>query len=232
MNGHKDADGKFHPHNDTSNKLSSHQVESSKHGSVNHSDVDKLKQSKQTVEQRYSKEDIEGGESLFDNWISGSPQEWVQILGDEYPLSKKTRDNWWNHNSLGYCVWDDPEGRWSNEKSVVVLTDKDKDSLIRYWIDEKKDDELEDNRIRDRDDRYHKQARDEVGDALGTPIDEIHGSENAFQNFSISGWEGNHKVEVVVPFSVTPEQLKQVENKGWKVVSVGNGIKIEKEGFH
>jgi hypothetical protein len=46
LNGHKDADGKFHPHNDTSNKLSSHQVESSKHGSVNHSDANKLKNKK------------------------------------------------------------------------------------------------------------------------------------------------------------------------------------------
>ena len=46
MNGHKDADGKFHPHNDTSNKLSSHQVESSKHGSVNQSDANKLKNKK------------------------------------------------------------------------------------------------------------------------------------------------------------------------------------------
>ena len=45
-NGHKDKDGKFHPHSDSSNKLSSHQVESSKHGSVNQSDANKLKNKK------------------------------------------------------------------------------------------------------------------------------------------------------------------------------------------
>ncbi len=46
MNGHKDADGKFHPHNDSSKKLSSHQVESSKQSHVVETDAQALKRNK------------------------------------------------------------------------------------------------------------------------------------------------------------------------------------------
>ncbi len=46
MDGHKDKDGKFHPHSDSSSKLSSHQVESSKQLKVNHKNAYKIKNKK------------------------------------------------------------------------------------------------------------------------------------------------------------------------------------------
>jgi len=136
MKGFKDKSGKFRP---TGNKTKSTLKKSDirKKQTVGVNKVNSVLRTKETVQQKYSEEDYEGGQSLFDNWIGESPQEWVQILGDKYPLSKKTHDNWWNHNSLGYSVFDDPDGEWKNDKEVVVLTDRDRDSLIRFWIDEK-----------------------------------------------------------------------------------------------
>ncbi len=45
-NGFKDKDGKFHPTENDSKKLSSHQVENAKQSSVNHNDVNKIKENK------------------------------------------------------------------------------------------------------------------------------------------------------------------------------------------
>ena len=220
--GFKDSSGKFHP---TGNNGTS-----SRDKSISTSGV-KI-QPLSRIQSKFTEEDIEGGREFFDNFICEHPQEWLQIIDqDKYPFSKKTHDNLWDHNMCGWAVWDDDEGRYANDKEVRILSDRDKDSIIRYWIDEKKEEELERKSEREFHERLENKVRNELSEATGVDIAEIHGSETAMMNFQIEGYEGNHAITTVLPFSLTPDKLKEMEKQGYEILSVGNGIKVKKGGF-
>ena len=194
----------------------------------------KIRKARISIEQKFSKADIQGGHDFFDNWICEHPQEWLFTLGDEdskYPFSKKLHDNLWEHNNCGWAVWDDDEGRYASASGVVVLTNKDKDSIIRYWIDERKEDDLEDKRVDDRNERIENKVRAELSEATGVKIQLIKGEQTTMQNFQVDGFEGEHNITTILPFSVTPDKLDAIKKAGYEILSVGNGIKVKKGGF-
>lgn len=231
MKGHME-NGKFHPHTEYKGIRKSRDQQVKQAGVV----IRKARRRENTnaeLLKKFSAQDIEGGQNFYDNNICEGTQEWIQILGDKYPIKDKYL---FGHNSCGWTVWDKEDldkftkkskDEWDN---VHALSLTDKESIIRFWIDEKKDVELEDKRIRDRDDRIEEKSRKELSEATGVEIPEIFGSHNAFQKFRVEqvGFEGEFKITTVLPFSVTPDKLKDIENNGYKIVSVGSGIQVEK----
>ncbi len=95
MDGHKDKDGKFHPHSDSSSKLSSHQVEDSKDDNVNHDDAKTLLESKK--------------KSSDNDWESMSEKDLIKFIKNG---SKEWRD--WERNDRTESAYTEIERRNKN----------------------------------------------------------------------------------------------------------------------
>jgi len=170
---------------------------------------------KQLLQKKFSKSDIERTKDFYIDEFEGHPQEWVMILDSRgFEIEND------NLGSNAFVSWDE-------------LSEKDKNTLVRFFIEEKKEVKIaEEKDIRLRE-RLRKQLSKELSDALGLTVDplKVHIGTTGFTDE-----KGNPKSTKLTfsAKSLDEESMNRLKKSGFKILNIELGtnqvhFKLEKK---